>query len=162
MKARFALFLAVLLLVLAGCGGQVPSETVPETVATLQTTVPETTAAPESEEPQFSSPAPGYYLVSSVGKDEGVTFYNSLDPENGYIKLEADGTGRMCFEGTEGPLTWDAEAIYWQEQTLPCVYITYYDSELGRDDSILAVYFLDPVVSLALRLAEEPGAGEAL
>ena len=57
MKARFALFLAVLLLVLAGCGGQVPSETVPETVATLQTTVPETTA-PETTVPETTA-APG-------------------------------------------------------------------------------------------------------
>lgn len=166
MKARITLFLALALLFLSGCGNQTPAATDPETTAQLQTTAPETTAPettdpPETEgtqstEPQYGAPIPGYYLVSSVGYDGDVTFYSTADPANGFLKLEEDGTGQMSFGGTEGALTWDDETVYWQGQTLPCMSVSYYDGELGREEVMLMMYFLDTQTSLILRPAEAP------
>mgnify|MGYP003290408727 FL=1 len=166
MKARITLFLALALLFLSGCGNHTPAATDPETTAQLQTAAPETTAPettdpPETEGtqstgPQYGAPIPGYYLVSSVGCDGDVTFYSTADPANGFLKLEEDGTGQMSFGGAEGPLTWDDEAVHWQGQTLPCMSVSYYDAELGRDEVMLVMYFLDTQTSLILRPAEAP------
>lgn len=173
MKKFICLFLAVLLLTLTACTvgadtsetTQIPETTVMETTqppTDVPTEVPTEATAPSTEEfqlpePVYSAVQPGYYLISSVGQNGDITFYSELTAENGYLKIRDDGTGFLSFEGTEGELTWDGEYLYWQNQTLPYIYMSYYDSELGRDDALLAVYFTEPaVVSLALRPAEEP------
>lgn len=166
MKKTMILVLALALLLLSGCSHRNPVATVPETIGQLQTTAPETTepettAPPETEEtqstePQYAGAIPGYYLVSSVGQDGDVTFYNTADPANGFLELEEDGTGQMGFGGEEGPLTWDDETIHWQGKTLPYMSISYYDPELGREEVMLMVYFLDTQTSVILRPAQAP------
>lgn len=104
---------------------------------------------------ESKGPKPGYYLVSSVGDHGDVTFFSQLDPKNGYLKLEADGSGKMMYNGVEQVLTWDESHIYWGEQTLPCVYSSYFDSELEQDDGFLTVYFLEEGISVAFRAAAE-------
>ena len=99
---------------------------------------------------------PEYYLISSVGINGDVSFYGSLDPENGYLKMLPDGTGMLSFNGTEAELTWDASFVYWNGYTLPYFYETYYDEELGRDDAMLLLVLAEENTSVAFRPAEEP------
>lgn len=98
----------------------------------------------------------GYFLISSVGDNGDITFYGSLDPANGYLKLKEDGTGFMSYGGVEQELTWDADNLYWNGQILPYTHMTYFDAELGRDDSMLMVYFINDATSVAMRPADEP------
>lgn len=157
MKTKIAMLL-ILALLLCGCGAQ-PAETTAPAETTLpaaQTTqpVPETTA-PASDEPVISDLQPGLYLVSSVGRDGDVDFYGTLDKENGWLELNADGTGTFCFEGTEETLTWAGQELTWQGQTLMGFQASYYDPELGYSDTMVALYFMDPMVSVILRPAPE-------
>lgn len=149
-------------LLLWGCTAQ-PAETTlpPETTISPETTIPPETTAPvteptDPEMPEISGLEPGYYLVSSVGKDGDVSFYGNMNPENGWLLLNEDGTGTFFFEGVEGELTWQEDALNWQGQTLMGLTARYYDSELGREDSMVMLYFTDPVVSVALRPAPMP------
>lgn len=149
-------------LLLWGCTAQ-PAETTlpPETTISPETTIPPETTAPvteptDPEMPEISGLEPGYYLVSSVGKDGDVSFYGNMNPENGWLLLNEDGTGTFFFEGVEGELTWQEDALNWQDQTLMGLTARYYDSELGREDSMVMLYFTDPVVSVALRPAPMP------
>lgn len=144
-------WILILTLLLCGCQSQ-PGET----TAPPETTQPVQTTAPAPDEPVISALQPGYYLVSSVGRNGDVRFYGSLDEENGWLLLNEDGTGAMSFEGTEGDLTWDGNHLFWQEQALMGAVMTYYDSELGREESMAAVYFTDPVVSVVFRPAPMP------
>lgn len=149
MKKLFILLLVCVLL--SGCTAQ-PAQTTPppETAFPPETTVP--AAEPDMPEmPEISGLEPGYYLVSSVGKDGDITFYSALDPENGYLQLNADGTGTFLFEGEKAPLTWEEDAVHWQGQTLMGAIMRYYDNELGREDTMVVLYFTDPVVSVCLR-----------
>lgn len=155
MKKTLVLILSLALL-LCGCQTQPaqttsPVETTQPVVETTQP-APETTA-PASEEPVISGLKSGYYLISSVGKDGNIDFYGSLDAENGWLLLNEDGTGTMSFEGTEGELTWSDQELTWQEQTLMGAVMSYYDSELDREESMLVLYFMDPVVSVIFRPA---------
>lgn len=149
-------------LLLWGCTAQ-PAETTlpPETTISPETTIPPETTAPvteptDPEMPEISGLEPGYYLVSSVGKDGDVSFYGNMNPKNGWLLLNEDGTGTFFFEGVEGELTWQEDALNWQGQTLMGLTARYYDSELGREDSMVMLYFTDPVVSVALRPAPMP------
>ncbi len=157
MKTKIALSL-ILALLLCGCAAQPAETTVPveTTLPAVETTqpVPETTA-PVSDEPVISDLQPGFYLVSSVGRDGDVEFYGTLDKENGWLELNADGTGTMYFDGTEGALTWSCQELIWQGQTLMGFQMSYYDHDLGYGDTMVALYFTDPVVSVCFRPAPE-------
>lgn len=161
MKRFVVILLACLLL--CGCQAQAPTATqAPETTAPEAVTVTQA-ASPTTEPdlsglelPPVSGLTPGYYLISSVGKDGDITFYGTPDPENGFLLLNADGTGTFSFEGVEGALTWEEDAVHWQGQTLMAAAMHYYDDALGRDETIVALYFLDPVVSVCLRPATVP------
>lgn len=149
----------VLVLLLSGCQSNPAETTSPgETTQPAAETVPSTpeTTAPASGEPVISALAPGYYLISSVGRNGDVQFYGSLNAENGWLLLNEDGTGILSFEGTEGQLTWNERQLYWQDQTLMGLIMTYYDPELSREDSMLVIYFTDPVVSVVFRPAPAP------
>lgn len=142
----------ILVLLLSGCSSRPGEATGPQ--ETTQSVSP--TTAPEMEEPGISDLAPGYYLISSVGKNGDVQFFGSLDAENGWLLLREDGTGILSFEGTEGQLTWNERQLHWQDQTLMGMVMTYYDSELEKEESMLALYFMDPVVSVVFRPAPMP------
>lgn len=151
-KSSIIVLVLLLALVLCACGG---SGDAPETTIPAETQTGET--APASlEDMQMSAPQPGYYLISSVGEDGDISFYGSLDPANGYLKLEEDFTGVMYFGGVEQALTWDQESITWGETVLPCAYVSYYEPELEGTDSMLVVYFLEDKISVIFRPAEEP------
>lgn len=137
-----------------------PENSSPIAVATetseAEDEVPTETSSKSSPQPETGPVQPGYYLVSSVGRDGDITFYDTADQVNGYLKLEKDHTGTMNFDGVTKTLTWDDEALYRGEEILPCISMSYYDSELGRDDFLLVVYFLNSETSVIFRLAEEP------
>lgn len=105
--------------------------------------------------PKSQGAQPGYYLVSSVGDHGDVTFFGQLDPQNGYMRLEADGSGKMMYHDVEHALTWDESKIYWGEQTLPYLYTGYQDPELGQDDGFITVYFPEEGISVAFRSVTE-------
>lgn len=152
MKKNVLILLALtLVLTLCACvgDGDVPTET--QNVESAGET-----EASTLEDMQTLPPQPGYYLVSSVGQDGDISFYGSLDPANGYLKLEEDHTGMMCFNEVEQALTWDQESVTWGEEILPCMYVTYYEPELEGSDSMLVLYFLDSMTSVIFRPAEEP------
>ena len=151
MRKLLAIFLISVLL-LSGCSSRPGEATGPQ--ETTQSVSP--TTGPEMDEPGISDLAPGYYLISSVGKNGDVQFYGSLDAENGWLLLREDGTGILSFEGTEGQLTWNERQLHWQDQTLMGMVMTYYDSELEKEESMLALYFMDPVVSVVFRPAPMP------
>lgn len=98
----------------------------------------------------------GYFVASSIGHNGDVTFFGTPDPENGYLILEEAGTGFLSYGGTEQALTWDAEYLYWGEQTLPYFYQTYFDPELGYNDALLTIFFTEESVSLVMRPVDEP------
>lgn len=177
-KSILLLLFPVLILSACGNTGDTPEfSSVPETTISETTSasaeaptqvpteapteeVPQTTA-PKEEEPVSSEPTvsplqPGYYLISSVGTDGNVSFYSTMDPENGYLELREDGTGTMRFDGAEAELTWDKENVTWNGQALTGVYLTYFDSELDRNDSMLVLYFLEEPVSVIFRPAQAP------
>ena len=62
------------------------------------------------------------YVLSSVGDGENVTFLSTLDPANGYVRLEDDNTGMMRWNDSEQELTWDNKCIYWDGQTVPYMF----------------------------------------
>lgn len=154
-------WMLILTLLLCGCQAQ-PAETTQSPETTAPETVPATVATVPSEEethpeePVISAPQPGYYVVSSVGRDGDIQFYGTLSAENGWLQLNEDGTGILCFEGTQAPLTWSGEDLVWQSQAMKGVQMSYFDPELGREDSMVALYFLDPVVSICFRPASAP------
>jgi len=107
------------------------------------------------ENMQQSGPKVGYYIASSVMVEGDLEFFGVLEATNGYLLLNEDNTGTMLFDGVEESLTWDDEAIYWCDKTLPCLTISYYDPELGKDDGMVMVYFLEEETSICFRPAAE-------
>lgn len=100
-------------------------------------------------------PEPGYYVVSSIGDGENISFLATLDPANGYVRLEEDHTGMMLWGETEQELTWDDDYLYWGDETIPCMYITSYDPELEAEAAMLLLIFLDSETTAIFRPAEE-------
>lgn len=96
----------------------------------------------------------GYFVVSSVGENGNVSFFGTLSPENGYLKLNEDGTGVLFYDGVESSLTWDEAYLYVGEYEYPYNYRT--AEEIGDEMDMLAVYMLETQTSLVLRPAEEP------
>ena len=74
------------------------------------------------------------YVLSSVGDGENVSFLSTLDPANGYIRLEDDNTGMMLWNDTEQELTWDNQYIYWGGQTVPYMFAD------GEDAMFLLIF----------------------
>lgn len=55
---------------------------------------------------------PGYYVASSVGDNGNVTFYSTIDPENGWVRLGEDLTGTLYYDGIEYEVFCDASNFY--------------------------------------------------
>ena len=100
-------------------------------------------------------PEPGFYVVSSIGDEENISFLTTIDPANGYVRLEADHTGMMLWGETEQELTWDDEAIYWGDATIPCFYVSDYDEELEMEAAMLLLIFQDTETTAIFRPVEE-------
>lgn len=94
----------------------------------------------------------GYFVLSSVGQNGNVDFY-SLNPENGYLKLNEDGTGVLFYDGTESELTWDASNLYLQDTTYSYIY---YSSEMTGDEPMLMMLIYETQTTVAFRPMEEP------
>lgn len=103
------------------------------------------------EEYQIVPPEAGFYVVSSVGEDGNVSFYPTLVPANGWLRLEADGTGALYWKETEQNITYDSQNIYTEDITIPFVYYTEEDTQ---EEPMIMLYFLEESTSVALRLAE--------
>lgn len=110
----------------------------------------------ESDELPQLPPQPGYYIASSVGENGDITFFSSLDPANGYIRLNADHTGVIFWEDAEQDLTWEEDALRRGDEIIPCYYTSYYDPELDAEEAMLMIYFMDAQVSVVFRPAEDP------
>lgn len=104
---------------------------------------------------EMQPPEPGYYVLSSIANGEDISFLTTIDPANGYVRLESDGTGMMRWEETEAALTWDSESVYWNDMTIPCIYMTSYDPELDMEAAVLMLVFLDSETTAAFRPVEE-------
>lgn len=91
------------------------------------------------------------FAASSIGIKGDVTFYSTFEPENGYLWVENEDTGVFSFDGKEYMVTWDDKCVYIGDGAIPYLYKTYYDSELGREDALLTLYFTEAQTSLALR-----------
>ena len=97
----------------------------------------------------------GYFVASSLGNYGDVSFYGSMDPKNGYLRLNEDHTGVFYFEGNELSVTWQDCFIYIKEDdAITYMYHSYYDPELGRNDLIITIVLPDGR-TLALRPVEE-------
>ena len=94
----------------------------------------------------------GYFVLSSVGNGGDITFHN-LNPENGYLKLNEDGTGVLFYDGTESELTWDASNLYLQDTTYSYIY---YSSEMTGDEPMLMMLIYETQTTVAFRPMEEP------
>lgn len=97
----------------------------------------------------------GYFLVSSVGRDGDVEFYGSLDPENGSLTLNADGTGTLALDILAGDVTIDENYIRCNGMDIPYFYTPAEKSPDGEE--MLAIYLIgDVVVSVIFRTAPAP------
>lgn len=95
----------------------------------------------------------GYFALSSVGVNGNVSFYNTANPENGYVRLKEDGTGTLYYEDTERTFTWDASCLYFEDDT---AYYMYYNEAMTGDEEMLLIYFESSDTSLIFRpVAEE-------
>ena len=92
-----------------------------------------------------------YFVASSVGDHGDVTFYTTIDAENGYIRLVGHRIGVLYLDGEEQPFTWDDDYIYFGEEENPYIYSEYYDSELERMEGLLTLYFMEDEISIAFR-----------
>ncbi len=104
---------------------------------------------------EYSTPAlsSGYFVLSSVGQNGNVDFY-SLNPENGYLKLNEDGTGVLFYDGTESELTWDISNLYLQNTTYPYLY---YPAEVtGDSEAMLMILISETETTVIFRPMEEP------
>lgn len=166
MKKRIFIGLVLLCMILTSCGAKqnVPQFSQPEeTAATTEVPTEEVqeATAPQEETTDPGEPEPkplsaGYYIVSSVGSGGNVSFFSSMDPNNGYLLLREDGTGTMLFDGTEADLTWDEASALWNDREITGMILCYYDSELDREDRMLVLYFMDDYTSVIFRPAEPP------
>lgn len=93
----------------------------------------------------------GLFVVSSVGVDGDVSFYNTLDPENGYLQVNEDGTGYLDCQYIQGEITIDEYGIHWGDLSIPCIY---YDAEESPDGEAMLMMVLtgDVYISVIFRL----------
>lgn len=96
----------------------------------------------------------GYFLVSSVGIEGDVTFYSTPDPANGYLYLDADGTGTLFFLDVTADLTMDDQYLYWNGREIPYFYYTADQSPDGN--ALLMLFFTEEQTSVAMRTAPLP------
>ena len=90
----------------------------------------------EPEEPKRSFRY-GCYAAGSVGTADGnVTFFDTVEKANGYLILNEDGTGYLCYDGKEGEITWDDTLIRLGDMVFKYLY---YDENYnsGGEPSIL-------------------------
>lgn len=97
---------------------------------------------------------PGLFVVSSVGVDGDVSFYGTLDKENGYLQVNEDGTGYLDCEYIQGEITIDEYGINWGDLSIPYIY---YDAEESPDGEAMLMMVLtgDTYISIIFRLAPE-------
>lgn len=104
----------------------------------------------------FTIPAlpAGLYVVSSIGENGDVSFFSSLDPANGYLRLEADCTGILYYNGSEVQITCDANYIYAGETSYAYIY---YSPDMTPDGEAMLMFYDiqgDTFTTVILRLAE--------
>lgn len=96
----------------------------------------------------------GTYFAGSVGYPDGsILSFETLDPANGYLTLNEDGTGYLCYDGKEGSITWDDSLIYLNGTVFKYIYYTEQFNADGRP-SIL-VGFPDSSTTVMFHLAAE-------
>lgn len=111
-------------------------------------------AGEEIPEEYVVSKAFGTYYAGSVGYPDGsVLSFETLDPANGYLTLNEDGTGYLCYDGKEGSITWDDSLIYLNGTVFKYIYYTEQFNADGRP-SIL-VGFPDSSTTVLFHLAAE-------
>lgn len=91
-------------------------------------------------------------MVSSVGVAGDVTFLASVDPGNGWLRLEPDGTGILYYDGEERTFTCDGSYFYFRDEAVPYVCCT--ADETG-DTDLLMLCFTESYTAVALRKMEE-------
>lgn len=107
----------------------------------------------QSVQDSFSPLTAGCFVVSSVSVDGDITFYNTLDPDNGYIELYEDGTGVFFWENTTRSITWDHDSISLGDGER-CLATYLPPEKTGDTTAMMGVFLLDEGISLVLRPAE--------
>lgn len=104
----------------------------------------------------FTSPIPvGYFAVSSVGRNGDISFYGTIDPENGYIRIREDNTGEMFFDGQLRSFTLEEGILHFD--TEQAAYRYFSADASGDGEAMLMVGFEgDTVLTIAFRPAEDP------
>lgn len=105
---------------------------------------------------EFTSPIPvGYFAVSSVGRNGDISFYGTIDPENGYIRIREDNTGEMFFDGQLRSFTLEEGILHFDTEQAAYRYSSADAS--GDGEAMLMVGFEgDTVLTIAFRPAEDP------
>lgn len=109
------------------------------------------TEAPEITKTEFRY---GCYAAGSVGTADGEVFYfDTLETANGYLILNEDGTGYLCYDGKEGDITWDDTLIRLGDTAFKYLY---YAPEYSADgEPSILVGFPDTAVTVLFHPVEE-------
>lgn len=99
-------------------------------------------------------PAPGLYLISSVGFNGDMSFYGAPSRDNGYLELAEDGTGVLVFEDLEYTFTLDGIIAKFKGWSMLLMDMR----EQDPDGTMVMGYTYDGVIkaeSIAFRYWEE-------
>ncbi len=97
----------------------------------------------------------GFFAVSSVGRNGDISFYGTIDPENGYIRIREDNTGEMFFDGQLQAFVIENGVLNFGEEQAVFQYMP--AEILGDGETLLMVAFYgDSATSIAFRPAEDP------
>lgn len=149
--------MATLAIISVGCGqskGEVSgNDTAQSDVIETSDTALESDSELDAEDAMdqmFEELHPGYYIVSSIGRNGDVEFFDSLDPANGFLRLNEDNTGTLMLENEEKELTWEEYTVTYGEQS-----ISGYTMSSSESDEMLMLYFADTKASVIFYQAEE-------